>query len=678
MFLSFPIERIGWVLLHFLWQAAALALVLAIALWAMKRSSSLMRYITACTILVLMAIAPIVTFALVPPPDPFTNVPIAVPEAVLTSVPPVLAPDRSTSIVPQSEDQAELLSRFQIWLAPKMRWLVALWCVGAALMLTRHLGAWLYLQKLLRRSSVPLRDSWARLAQLPERVGLKRHVLLLESTLLHVPATVGWVKPVVLLPASVLTGLSKEELEALVLHELAHIRRHDYLINVLQTIVETLLFYHPAVWCVSRQIRHERENCCDDIAADASGDAATYATALATIETLRPESPRFAMGAAGGSLLDRIKRLTLPRELAVRRRHGAAVVSSLLAALLLLLVQTQALSSIILQHRVRTLNEMPTFGEAVYSIMEMPEKNDELLPALQAVFAQTGKARTPDLHAPAVERLVTVLNRGGDPDALLKQAESAMSVSDKLAYQNRPDWKYGSVSQRVRLTDGWWTEAQTAASSDPTRAEQLARAAILLKGQEILDFGSPSLTKLFREDNGRNVPRLSSRQLAEFRQFLRDNQALQLLANAQVIQFSKDAKSLQDDSPQSRGALVASMIDSIDRLRQLAPHRLRVQWQVANLTQRLVHAPGFEACGVDLRPVAQRWAAELSQPQFNEWMRQAFDQAPSPGSTGAVVKTMSTEEFRRQMSRRKTSAIKKSRVEEGGGEPSSGSTLDRP
>ena len=98
------------------------------------------------------------------------------------------------------------------------------------------------------------------------------------------PTVIGWLKPVVLLPASALAGLTPRQLEAILAHELAHIRRHDYLVNLLQTLVETLLFYHPAVWWLSRRIRVERENCCDDLAVSLCGDPVAYAAALADLE----------------------------------------------------------------------------------------------------------------------------------------------------------------------------------------------------------------------------------------------------------------------------------------------------------------------------------------------------------------------------------------------------------
>ena len=130
-----------------------------------------------------------------------------------------------------------------------------------------------------------------------------------NSAVAQTPAVIGWIRPVVLLPASALSGLEPGQIEALLAHELAHIRRHDYLVNLLQTAVETLLFYHPAVWWVGRQMRAERENCCDDLAVAVCGDALVYARALTELEQIRIAAPRLAMAANDGSLLNRVRRL---------------------------------------------------------------------------------------------------------------------------------------------------------------------------------------------------------------------------------------------------------------------------------------------------------------------------------------------------------------------------------
>jgi hypothetical protein len=131
----------------------------------------------------------------------------------------------------------------------------------------------------------------------------------LVSSLVDAPTAVGWLRPVILVPVGALAGLPPTHIEALLAHELAHIRRGDYFVNMMQSIAEALLFYHPAVWWISAQIRMERELCCDDIAVEVCGDASTYMTALAELETCRTQHARALIAANGGSLLGRIRRL---------------------------------------------------------------------------------------------------------------------------------------------------------------------------------------------------------------------------------------------------------------------------------------------------------------------------------------------------------------------------------
>ena len=196
---------------------------------------------------------------------------------------------------------------------PLLPTLILIWIAGVSLLSLRLLTGWIWVQRLRARGNAPAAEAWQRMAtRLSRRLHISRAITLLESTLVDVPTVIGWLKPVVLLPASAVAALSPQQLEAILAHELAHIRRHDYLVNLLQTLVETLLFYHPAVWWLSRRIRIERENCCDDLAVSLCGDPVAYASALADLESLRSETApthHIAMAATGGSLLHRIRRL---------------------------------------------------------------------------------------------------------------------------------------------------------------------------------------------------------------------------------------------------------------------------------------------------------------------------------------------------------------------------------
>ncbi len=175
------------------------------------------------------------------------------------------------------------------------------------------------------------------LSGLLRRFALRGPVKLLVSARVAVPTLIGWLRPVILVPASVLAELPPQQLELILAHELAHLRRCDYLLNLVQTAIETLLFYHPAVWWVSRQIRVERESCCDEQAA-AAGDRLAYARALASLAELcrqpRLASPGLALGADGGSLSARIRRvLGLPSDTSFPTARSAGAILAMVAIL---------------------------------------------------------------------------------------------------------------------------------------------------------------------------------------------------------------------------------------------------------------------------------------------------------------------------------------------------------
>lgn len=195
-----------------------------------------------------------------------------------------------------------------------MPWLTPLWLAGVWFFALAQVAGWVSIRRLKRRGVCSAPDPWQlRFTDLRARLRLSRPVLRLESCLAEVPMVVGHVRPVVLLPLGVLTGLPTGQVEAILLHELAHVRRCDYLANVVQRAVECLLFYHPAVWWISRVIRAERENCCDDMVVATQGDAQEYAEALATLEQSRWSVREPALAASGGRLLERVRRLLYPQ-----------------------------------------------------------------------------------------------------------------------------------------------------------------------------------------------------------------------------------------------------------------------------------------------------------------------------------------------------------------------------
>lgn len=303
---SLPFARpVAWALAHFLWQGALVGVLLAGALALLRKKSPSARYAMAAGAMVALLALPVATALWLAPAGEagmtFEPAPAAFSVPSEASGPLVNgAPVLRETAVPAAA----------LRLQPLLPWFFVFWLAGVAFLSVYHLGGWLQARRLERRGTRPVPERWERVvAELGRRLGIERAVRILESSMVPVPAVVGWLRPVVLVPASALTGLAPQQLEAILAHELAHVRRHDYLINLLQTVVETLLFYHPIVWWVSRVMRQEREHCCDDLAVAVCGDRLVYVRALADLEGLRMPSPRLAMASDGGSLLARIRRL---------------------------------------------------------------------------------------------------------------------------------------------------------------------------------------------------------------------------------------------------------------------------------------------------------------------------------------------------------------------------------
>jgi len=321
-----PAQAVGWALLQFVWQGTVVGALTALALAALRRSASDVRYVVASIGLALMLALPIVTgvqtyqaLTAAPAPSPSSDSAVSAVSRNSEALPSLPAGTdlrlKADAFRLKAEATDGVMARLRsLKLEGFLPLLMPLWLAGVSLLSLRLFTSWLCVQRLRTRGVTPadavLHQMISRLAR---RLHITRAVTLLESRMVDVPTVIGFLTPVVLLPASALAGLTTQQVEAILAHELAHIRRHDYVVNLLQTLVETVLFYHPAVWWLSRRIRIERENCCDDLAVSLCGDPVAYATALADLEALRSSGPaperHIAMAATGGSLLQRVRRL---------------------------------------------------------------------------------------------------------------------------------------------------------------------------------------------------------------------------------------------------------------------------------------------------------------------------------------------------------------------------------
>ena len=210
----------------------------------------------------------------------------------------------------------EQLGQWTFWLQPYMDTIVVIWLAGVMLFLIRLQGSVYYLRRLQSIGTQPVSPGWqSKIEELSDRLGIAKRVQAFESTIAGIPMVIGHLKPVILIPAGMLSGLPPREIEAILAHELAHVKRFDYLINMVQTVVESILFFNPAVWWISHTIRKHREHCCDDVAVQYCGNQLEYANALSNLGAWSLKTPALGMGLFKNKneLLMRIKRLVYPQ-----------------------------------------------------------------------------------------------------------------------------------------------------------------------------------------------------------------------------------------------------------------------------------------------------------------------------------------------------------------------------
>jgi beta-lactamase regulating signal transducer with metallopeptidase domain len=304
---------LGWTLLHFCWQGAAVALTFALADRLTLRASSAVRYSVAAAALILMPLLVIGTF--------LREMRIA--GATHTDA---TVSGKASAILDRIEAQPvsqQFAAAFALpvhdrgyWLADNtervLPWLDALWMAGVLLLAMRAMGGWRQLERLRYKAQGIVPAHVERSFQsVCERVKAGRQVALRISDKVISPMAMGVWQATVILPMSAVMNLTTEELEAVLAHELGHIRRWDYAWNLLQTAVETVLFFHPAVWWLSRKVRDRREICCDEIAVASCADPIIYAQTLLRLEEQKITGLRLAVAQRGssGSLLSRIKKV---------------------------------------------------------------------------------------------------------------------------------------------------------------------------------------------------------------------------------------------------------------------------------------------------------------------------------------------------------------------------------
>jgi len=419
------VDALGWALIHSLWQCTAIGILFAAANFALRRASANLRYVLSYSALLAMPAAALATFfSLLEHHDLSIALPVSVP--VLSRMATDHLP--STSIAPSFSPLSYLAS-------PYLTMVVWFWLAGVIAMSIWSAAGWFIAQRLKRRSNRVLPEIWqSRMATLAGQLGIRRGIRLCESTLAQVPAVIGWIRPVILIPAGALINLSAQELEAVLAHELAHIRRFDYVANLLQSAIEALLFYHPAMWWIAKRIRAERENCCDDLAIAACGDRVVYARALTALEEMRSAYPRFAMAATAGSLVSRVRRLLGKDD---PRRRALPVWMALATVLAALLAITSGVGL-----RAQNNPPAPLAPPAVQSIPAAPRavraQAPTVKPAGAPVAQAAAEAQPPEPPAPAPVPApgTSSSHREGYLAGLVDAGYTQISVDDIIALRD--------------------------------------------------------------------------------------------------------------------------------------------------------------------------------------------------------------------------------------------------
>ncbi|HUH61811.1 MAG TPA: M56 family metallopeptidase [Terracidiphilus sp.] len=387
--MTHTVQAVAWTLIHFCWQGAAIAALFFAASKLLSHRSSNARYVTALVALLLMLTASAATFSweMRSSPASFSFGPAAAPAA--SAGDDHAGYKFSPTVTPVSDTPRGLADAVSItdWLP----WIDAFWLVGVVVLTCRSLGGWWLIQRLRAAAAdeapAAVIASFQRIAA---ALGIQRPVMLRVSRTIAGPLAVGVLRALVLLPLSAVTSLSEEELQVVLAHELAHIRRADFFWNLVQTFIETLLFFHPAVWWIGGRLRHERELCCDDLALTVCPDRLVYARALYRLEEQRRSNWQFAMALDGHqpaqTLRMRIARI-LGEPLAGAAGRGpfsVAAAGALLVVLMLPVPQVMA-----------SLDPVAHLAQAV------PASVDVLAPPLSHILAPPAASPAPRSAEPA-------------------------------------------------------------------------------------------------------------------------------------------------------------------------------------------------------------------------------------------------------------------------------------
>ncbi|NOU58601.1 M56 family metallopeptidase [Marinifilum caeruleilacunae] len=299
------IDATGWALLHSVWQIVALGLIVWIVFRFVSKDNAKLRYGIASISLLFIFLTFVATLL-----HYYSNSS----KPVLTDS--NLSPELLLFLLNNTADTAKSFSLENLNIAKYLPAMVNLWLIGVCILSLHMTFNYIQSIKLRKHLAYPLSAQNQNIAsQLVRKFNLKQKITFKESGYVQTPSLIGYFKPVVLLPVSMLSGIPNNQLEIIIAHELAHIKRHDYLFQFIQGILELLFFYHPVVWWLSSVVNTEREHICDDIAVKVCGESLTLIKALNNMEAIRKKRFELVLGLSGkkDNLFDRVQRIIRPK-----------------------------------------------------------------------------------------------------------------------------------------------------------------------------------------------------------------------------------------------------------------------------------------------------------------------------------------------------------------------------
>jgi bla regulator protein blaR1 len=303
-------NAIGWTIFHSLWQGVLISVLLGVVLLISGKKSAILRYNFSMAALIVTFLLSTATFIQVYDSsykDTYTSN-----RSISSSIFTDPLSSQYDNVIKTDSDR-DVIGALENYFAQHLNFIVTVWLAGFIIFSIRFGGGLIYVQKLRSSGTNAINDDYwfARLKELSESLQLKQLIKIYESVRVKTPITIGYLKPIILIPVGMLSGLPQDQAEAIILHELAHIKRFDFLLNLLQTVIETIFFYHPAVWWISSVIKSERENCCDDLTLKLCSGSLVYFKALYNLQQICSEEKEIVLAAIGkkNQLFRRINRM---------------------------------------------------------------------------------------------------------------------------------------------------------------------------------------------------------------------------------------------------------------------------------------------------------------------------------------------------------------------------------